>query len=194
MRVIAGSAKGTRLARPPGGVRPVADRVREGLFSSLGDLVAGARVLDLFAGTGALGIEALSRGASEAVFVDESPRALATTRENLRRTGFRDRAVVIRSEVGRALNRLGDRGFDLVFLDPPYELGPPELDADLAALGAGRLLGEGATVALTRGSKSSTIVIPLDWTVARRLAYGDTIVTLFRSRNTPRRLPRNLEV
>jgi 16S rRNA (guanine966-N2)-methyltransferase len=156
--------------------------------------VAGARVLDLFAGTGALGIEALSRGASEAVFVDESPRALATIRENLRRTGFRDRAVVIRSEVGRALNRLGDRGFDLVFLDPPYELGPPELDADLAALGAGRLLAEGATVALTRGSKSSTIVIPLDWTVARRLAYGDTIVTLFRSRNTPRRLPRNLEV
>jgi 16S rRNA G966 N2-methylase RsmD len=82
----------------------------------------------------------------------------------------------------------------MVFVDPPYELGPPQLDAHLAALGAGSLLSAGATVALTRGSRSSTVVIPVDWFVARRLAYGDSFVTLFRSRNLPQKLSRKQEV
>src|SRR6266516_2801561 len=96
MRVIAGSAKGVRLAPVPAGTRPMADRVREGLFSSLGDRVVDASVLDLFAGTGAVGIEALSRGARRAVFVDSAPGAVKAIHENLRRSKFQAKAAVRR--------------------------------------------------------------------------------------------------
>jgi 16S rRNA (guanine966-N2)-methyltransferase len=192
MRVIAGDARGTRLVRAPPGIRPVSDRVREGLFSSLGDRVRGARVLDLYAGTGAMGVEALSRGATEAVFVDRSPPALAAVRDNLARTKLGGRAIVRRSDVRKFLQGGPTHrdGFDLVFLDPPYGSAPPELDDVLALLDEKPLLREGFTVVLTRGSRSSNGVIPLHWAVARRLSYGDSVVTLFRSRN----LPRNLEV
>jgi 16S rRNA (guanine(966)-N(2))-methyltransferase RsmD len=148
-------------------------------------------VLDLYAGTGAVGIEALSRGAEEAVFVDRSPPALVAVRENLARTRLAERAAVQRFDVRTFLERAPDpRGYDIVFLDPPYESGPPELDGVLALLDVKPLLREGFTVVLSRGSRSSNSVIPLHWMVARRLAYGDSVVTLFRSRN----LPRNLEV
>jgi 16S rRNA (guanine966-N2)-methyltransferase len=187
MRVIAGSARGTRLGRVPAGVRPVSDRVREGLFSSLGDRLEGARVLDLYAGTGALGIEALSRGAEEAVFVDSSSDAVTVVRDNLARTGFDNRAAVRRSDVRRFLERrpADPEGFDLVFLDPPYESGGSELDPVLELLDVKPLLREGFTVVLSRGSRSSKDVIPLHWAVARRLSYGDSVVMLFRSRNLP---------
>jgi 16S rRNA (guanine966-N2)-methyltransferase len=169
----------------------VSDRVREGLFSSLGDRLEGARVLDLYTGTGALGIEALSRGAEEAVFVDGSPDAVIAVRDNLARTGLGDRAAVRRSDVRRFLEREpADHGFDLVFLDPPYESGGSELDPVLELLGAKPLLSDGFTVVLSRGSRSSKDVIPLHWAVARRLSYGDSVVMLFRSRN----LPRDVEV
>lgn len=183
MRVIAGSAKGTNLVRAPSGVRPVSDRAREGLFSSLRDRVDDARVLDLYAGTGAMGIEALSRGARQAVFVDRSPAAVAAIRDNLRRTGLDALASVRRSEVRRFLERerSGTPGFDLVFLDPPYDVGPSELDPVLALLDENPLLTGGFTVVLSRGSRSSNGVIPLHWVVARRLSYGDSVVTLFRS-------------
>jgi 16S rRNA (guanine966-N2)-methyltransferase len=197
MRVIAGSAKGTRLVRAPAGVRPVTDRVREGLFSSIGPRIEGVRVLDLYAGTGAVGIEALSRGAEHAIFVDRAPSAVAAVRDNLRRTGLEDRAMVRRSDVLAFLERAPkDGGFDLVFLDPPYEAGPSELDPVLAALDLKPLLREGFTVALSRGPRSSNGVIPLHWLVARRLIYGDSVVTLFRSRSLPRTpgTPRSMEV
>jgi 16S rRNA (guanine966-N2)-methyltransferase len=192
MRVIAGSAKGARLVRVPAGIRPVSDRAREGLFSSLGDLVEGARVLDLYAGTGALGVEALSRGAGEAVFVDRNPAAVRAVEENLARTSLGDRASIERSEVRRFLERRPSEraGFDLVFLDPPYEAGSAELDPVLSLLGVKPLLREGFTVVLSRGSRSSNSVIPLHWSVARRLSYGDSVVTLFRSRD----LQRDMEV
>jgi 16S rRNA (guanine966-N2)-methyltransferase len=192
MRVIAGSARGTRLGRVPAGVRPVSDRVREGLFSSLGGRLAGARGLDLYAGTGALGIEALSRGAEDAVFVDASPAAVTAVRDNLARTGLEDRATVHRSDVRRFLEReaADPEGFDLVFLDPPYESGGSQLDPVLELLDVNPLLREGFTVVLSRGSRSSKDVIPLHWAVARRLSYGDSVVMLFRSRN----LPRDVEV
>ena len=99
MRVIAGSAGGTRLASVPRGVRPTSDRVRESLFNSLGEFFEGGRVLDLYAGTGALGIEALSRGCGHAVFVERDRAARAVILENLRRTGFADRADVLGGEV-----------------------------------------------------------------------------------------------
>jgi 16S rRNA (guanine966-N2)-methyltransferase len=192
MRVIAGSARGTRLGHVPAGVRPVSDRVREGLFSSLGGRLEGARVLDLFAGTGALGIEALSRGAEDAVFVDSSPAAVTAVRHNLARAGLDERAVVRRSDVRRFLERrtADAEGFDFVFLDPPYDAGGAELDPLLALLDTKPLLRQGFTVVLSRGSRSSRYVIPLHWAVARRLSYGDSVVALFRSRN----LPRDVEV
>ena len=190
MRVIAGTAKGRRLVRVPPGVRPVSDKVREGVFSSLGDRVEGARVADLYAGTGALGIEALSRGAEGALFVERDPRAVAAVRENLERTGLASKAAVVRSEVNRFLRRPTASGFDLVFLDPPYDDG---VDAALALLDAEPLLRQGFTVVLSRGARSSNDVIPVHWTVARRLSYGDSVVTLFRSRDLPR-TPGNMEV
>ena len=195
MRVIAGSAKGIRLGRAPAGVRPVADRVREGFFSSIGARIEGARVLDLYAGTGAVGIEALSRGAEHTTFVDSAPSAVAAVRDNLRRTRLDDRAVVRRSDVRRFLERgrVDPSGFDLVFLDPPYDAGPPELDPVLALLDVKPLLRDGFTVALSRGTRSSNGVIPLHWLVARRLSYGDSVVTLFRSRSLPR-TPGSMEV
>jgi 16S rRNA (guanine966-N2)-methyltransferase len=191
MRVIAGTAKGMRLGRAPAGVRPVSDRVREGLFSSLGPRVEGARVLDLYAGTGAVGIEALSRGAEHGTFVDTASQAIAAVRENLRRTGFEGRGSVHRANVlaflQRFLGRTGEESpsFDLVFLDPPYDAGPAELDPVLAHLSESSLLREGFTVVLSRGTRSSNHVIPLHWDVARRLSYGDSVVTLFRSPGTP---------
>jgi 16S rRNA (guanine966-N2)-methyltransferase len=187
VRVIAGTAKGMRLGRAPAGVRPVSDRVREGLFSSLGPRVEGARVLDLYAGTGAVGIEALSRGAEHATFVDGAPGAVAAVRENLRRTALEGRSEVHRSDVLRFLQRTSGelRGFDVVFLDPPYDSGPAELDPVLDHLSESSLLREGFTVVLSRGSRSSNHVIPLHWHVARRLSYGDSVVTLFRSPGTP---------
>ena len=177
MRVIAGEAKGTRLARPAGGTRPVSDRAREGMFAALGDLVAGARCLDLYAGTGALGIEALSRGASHSLFVDSSAPAIRTIRENLSRTSFADRSEIVRADVGRFLARPGPT-FDLAFADPPYVMPAKKLQAVLAAL-LDRL-DRNATFVVTRSSRSSIDVIPVDFGVVRRLSYGDTLVLVCR--------------
>lgn len=178
MRVIAGSARGIRLAPVPPGVRPVSDRAREGLFSSLGAVPAGSRVLDLYAGTGALGIEALSRGAALAVFVERDPRAVRTIRENLRRTGLEGRARVHRADARGYLRGAGEHPFDLVFLDPPYAAPEAEVEAVLQALEAH--LSPGAVVALTGPRRGSTRVVPLHFELRRRLAYGDSLVFLYR--------------
>lgn len=122
MRVIAGTAKGHRLAVPPGrGTRPTSDRVREALFSSLQPRLRGARVADLYAGSGALGIEALSRGAAAVTFVERDARVHRVLRENLDHTGLGDRADVLVGDVAQAL-RAGPPGapFDIALLDPPY--------------------------------------------------------------------------
>ncbi len=144
-----------------------------------------------------MGIEALSRGAEHATFVDSSPSAVAAVRDNLRRAGFEGHGVVHRSNVRTFLERSAGPGFDLVFLDPPYEAGPAELGPVLAALDLSSLLREGFTVVISRGAKSSNGVIPLHWEVARRLSYGDSVVSLFRSRippGNPGDMPGNLEV
>ena len=175
MRVIAGSARGTRLGRPPGGTRPVSDRAREGLFSSLGELVVDARCLDLYAGTGALGIEALSRGAASGTFVDSSPAAARVIRQNLTRTHLEGR--VIRADVLRFLARPSGP-YDLVFLDPPYATPPARVRAAMEALRD--RLAPGARIAVTRPARSPTDVVPVDLQVERRLAYGDTLVLVCR--------------
>jgi 16S rRNA (guanine966-N2)-methyltransferase len=181
MRVIAGTAKGRRLGPVPPGVRPVSDRAREGLFASLADRVVEARCLDLFAGTGAVGIEALSRGASSCVFVDRSRAAVAAIRANLEKTGLADRGKVVAGDVLEHLRRgARDEPVELVFVDPPYDLEGPSLEACLAALDDGWLAGDGWTVVLTRGHKGSLPGVPLHWAAGRQLRYGDSLLTLYR--------------
>lgn len=139
MRVIAGELKGQRLVAPRGQrVRPTSDRVREAIFSALGERVEGARVLDLYAGTGALAIEALSRGAAAAVLVDRDTRPALG---NVQRLGLAARVELVRAEVERWLGQVSDRGgagkFDLVFVDAPYKLADrvaQELEIHLPAL------------------------------------------------------------
>lgn len=122
MRVIAGTARGRQLVAPrDSGTRPIADRVKETLFAILGDRTPDARVFDLYAGSGAIGIEALSRGAAHCDFVDVARQAVAAIRENLERTGLGDRGSVHQEDVVRHLAHLAAKAYDLVFLDPPYE-------------------------------------------------------------------------
>ena len=173
MRVIAGTARGTRLAPVPDGVRPTSDRVRESVFNSLGQFFEGGRVLDLYAGTGALGIEALSRGCEEAVFVERDRRARAVIRQNLERAGFAGRAEVVGGEVERQLGRLAGP-YSLIFADPPYRIAAAEVGGILYRLGA--LLGPGGRVVVESGEA------PAEGQggkkgVTRR--YGGTFVTVF---------------
>lgn len=123
MRVIAGSARGRRLRPVPGsGTRPVTDRVKESVFNIIGPELEGAAFLDLFAGTGAVGIEALSRGAAAATFVEKSPAAIAVIRENLAATGLAEAATVVRDDVFRYLRTTGEQ-FDIVYVAPPQYRG-----------------------------------------------------------------------
>lgn len=179
MRVIGGSAKGVRLAPVPEGTRPLSDRAREGLFSSLGPAVQDARVLDLFAGTGAVGIESLSRGAAHATFVDREARAISAIRANLDKAHVGDRAEVRRADVAGFLGRQTAPNATLAFLDPPYDAPVQQVEHVLALLDE-KGLSPGWTVVLTRPKRSSTIVIPVHWAVARRLAYGDSLVLVYR--------------
>lgn len=178
MRVIAGDLRGRRLFAPRTGVRPTSDRVRESLFAVLGPL-AGGCVLDLYAGTGALGIEALSRGAATAVFVDRAPGSLSVLRRNLAALALGDRSRVIRADVAAGLGRLQRAGesFDLVFADPPYEtLG---VEAVLAVLVEGRLLREGASVVVERGRRHPLAAVAGLAQIDER-SYGDTVITRLR--------------
>lgn len=129
MRVIAGKAKRISLAAPPGmDTRPTTDRIKETLFNMLQGSLADCLFLDLFAGSGAIGIEALSRGAKQAVFIEQDRTALACIRENLTRTKLTDQALVYPLEVIEGIHKLEKNGsvFDVIFLDPPYRTGEEE--------------------------------------------------------------------
>jgi 16S rRNA (guanine966-N2)-methyltransferase len=160
----------------------MSDMAREGLFASLGAAVEGARVLDLFAGTGAVGIEALSRGADSGVFVERNPKAVAMIRDNLARTKLGERGRVERAAVEAWLSRtaLPQQGFDLVTLDPPYEVDAPSIQRLFEAVGRGWLARQGWTVVLTRGHNSPQPAVPVHWAVRRQLRYGDSLLTLYR--------------
>jgi 16S rRNA (guanine966-N2)-methyltransferase len=180
VRVIAGSSKGTRLGAVPAGTRPVSDRAREGLFSSLGGRVAGAAVLDLFAGTGALGIEALSRGAASALFVDSAPAAVRVIGENLHRAKLGPEGMVRRQDTWAALRqKIGQ--FDVVFADPPYATPDDEVAALLAELAGQSVVVPSGLVVVTRGKGNDTPVIPVHWSAERRLSYGDSLVFVIRA-------------
>jgi 16S rRNA (guanine966-N2)-methyltransferase len=174
VRVVAGEFKGRRLHAPRSArTRPTADRVREALFSMLGD-VSGARVLDLFAGSGALGIEALSRGAESAVFVESNQQALAALRRNLEAVGAD--AEVRRQDVLRFLTR-PEGTFDLVFCDPPYDDAPRAAAALADALP--EIARENARI-VTESDKRNPLELSLPLLVER--AYGDTRIAIHSAR------------
>jgi len=174
VRIVAGDFKGRRLHAPRGGrTRPTADRVREALFSMLGD-VSGAHVLDLYAGSGALGIEALSRGAGGALFVERDQRALAALRRNLDAVGAH--ADVRRQDAMRFLARPEGR-FDLVFCDPPYDDAPRVAAALADALP--EITRENARI-VTESDKRNPLLLPLPLLVER--AYGDTRIAIHSAR------------
>jgi len=174
VRIVAGAAKGRRLKSPPGtATRPMMDRVKEAIFSSLGATVIGARVLDLYAGSGSLGLEALSRGAASATFVEWGREVARVLRTNIEAVGLG--GSVVPEKVEDYLRRPGS-AVDLAFVDPPYALALPSVEQTLGLL-ARRLAG-GATVVLHRRAGSGDPVLPDGLTMTRRRRYGDAEVTM----------------
>jgi len=179
LRVISGELRGRRLVVPPR-ARPMTDRVREALFSALGERVADVNVLDLFAGSGALAIEALSRGAAHAVLVDREPSAMAAIRKNLVSTKLLGRARSVRRPVSTALRTHAPREapFGLVFVDPPYALATAEVAAVLELLGAPGWLAPAATVVIERPAAERPPELPVGWVSTWQRSYGDTLVVI----------------
>jgi 16S rRNA (guanine966-N2)-methyltransferase len=177
MRVIAGELKGQRLVAPRGWkVRPTSDRVREAIFSALGERVAGARVLDLYCGTGALAIEALSRGAASAVLVDRDTRPALG---NVQRLGLDDRAELLRADVARWLGQVSSASFagkfDLVFIDAPYRLADrvvQDLNTHLP-----RLLAPEGRAVIESGARRPLRLDSLE--ALRQRRYGAADVTIY---------------
>jgi 16S rRNA (guanine966-N2)-methyltransferase len=171
LRITGGELGGRRIHAPKGQkLRPTTERVREAVFSILGD-VSGARVLDIFCGTGALAIEALSRGAAQATLVDTHPRA---ARENVQELGLIDRTTVIRSDAIRFLRRAEEASYDLVLCDPPYRLAD-RFTADLDPLIRGVLAESGRL--MTESSPDNPLQMELPLLTER--SYGDTLVRVY---------------
>jgi 16S rRNA (guanine966-N2)-methyltransferase len=182
LRVIAGDVGGQTLVAPRGErTRPTAGRVKEALFAALGaDRVVGASVLDAYAGSGALAIEALSRGAARAVLVDRDVGAVDAIRRNLRSTRLVGRARVQRRNVTAFLRDPPppEAPFDLVLLDPPYDLAPGELATVLEALAAPGWVSHDATVVVEQAAGSPLPPVPHGWEARWERAYGDTLVRI----------------
>lgn len=178
MRVITGKARGVQLKTPDGlQTRPTADRVKEALFSIINFDIPGARVLDLFGGTGQLGIEALSRGAKSAVFVDGSDKACALIRENLRRTKLADDGRVVRSDYLDYLDRCRET-YEIIFLDPPYA--EVFLENALKCITEIDILQSGGIIVTERPLGKE---LPWDfegYTRSRDYKYGNTLLTIYR--------------
>jgi 16S rRNA (guanine966-N2)-methyltransferase len=172
LRITGGELGGRRIRVPRGArdLRPTTERVREAVFAILGD-VSGARVLDLFCGSGALGIEALSRGASEATLVDTRP---AAARRNLESLGLTEHARAVRADAGRFLRRAEDGSFDLVLCDPPYRLAD-RLAADLDPLIRRALAKGGRVMVESPPERPLELSLPL----LTERTYGDTMVRIY---------------
>ena len=175
MRVVGGQFRGRRLRAPRGpDTRPATARVRESVFSALGGRVEGARVLDLYAGSGSLGIEALSRGGGSAVFVERSRSALDALRANVRSLGVADSVRVVSRDVGRFV--AGHReatGFDIVFADPPWDISSGRLAAILARVGD--WINPGGVVVITRRKGDAAPTIS-GLAVADQRRHGDALI------------------
>jgi 16S rRNA (guanine966-N2)-methyltransferase len=178
MRVIAGTLKGRRLAAPTWeGLRPTSDKLRETLFNILAPRVSGARVLDGYAGTGALGIEAISRGAAHVTFVERDRRAQALIAQNLTHCGIGHGYAIIRGGLARALTDLEDVSFDLVLLDPPYD----EPGDEPVAL-AGERLASGGLVVLEHRRRADTPVVAGGLVRTRQVISGDSALSFYEAR------------
>lgn len=180
-RIIAGTAGGRRIAVPSGrSTRPTSDRTREGLFAAvlatLGSL-AGTRVLDLYAGSGAVGLEALSRGATDALLIESDPATVQVIRANIETTGLPG-ATVIQDLVGRALRRGPGASAprDFVFADPPYAVADDELGHVLVTLEAAGWLAAGALVVVERDARSGAPPWPAGYVPDRSRRYGETVL------------------
>lgn len=180
VRVISGSAKGRPLKAVPGqGTRPTTDKVKEALFSMIGPYFDGGEALDLFAGTGGLGIEALSRGMERAVFVDIDRKSLDTIRQNLGAAKIEERAELYRNDATKALKALAKRGraFDLVFLDPPYRM--KNVEEYILIMEEGGLLRSGATVVVEHEASHAYPDQIGACSLLRRADYGETAVSIY---------------
>lgn len=172
MRVIAGSAKGRRLVGPnTRDTRPLTDRAKEGIFSAIGERVSGAEVLDLYAGSGSIGIEAISRGAAEATFVENAKPALEALRKNLADLGFEDRAKVFGRSVDAFL-RSAKGHYDLIFVDPPWVLEDSVVDRQMEAVAD--LGGAGCDLVLHRRRTDLAPPAPSGWSLHGTYRYGDS--------------------
>jgi len=176
-RVVAGRVGGRRIAVPPRGTRPTSERVREAIFSTVAARIdlEGARVLDLYAGSGALGIEALSRGAAHALFVESDRRAVAVLRRNLDELGLVD-GEVRAAKVTAVLSQPPDDGYELVLADPPYAMPGDELSGVLDSLARNGWLAAGALVAVERGARTGEPDWPAGVEQITTRRYGDTLV------------------
>ena len=183
MRVIAGTAGGLPLKTPRTDLRPTMDKVRGAIFDSLGEFVIGARVLDLFAGCGSLGIEALSRGAQSVTFIELDRRAVAAIEVNLSRTSLT--GEVLGADVFRYLDRAAPASFDLILADPPYAKAPAERDFTaelLASAGLRHTLTPDGFFVLEHLPGAALALDP-HWECVRDKRYGATAVALLRPRN-----------
>ncbi|MGW0464330.1 16S rRNA (guanine(966)-N(2))-methyltransferase RsmD [Streptomyces sp. NPDC003027] len=175
-RVIAGTAGGRRLAVPPGnGTRPTSDRAREGLFSTWESFhgLAGARVVDLYAGSGAVGLEALSRGASHALLVEADPRAAKTVRENIRTLGLPGAELRTGKAEQIVTGPAPAEPYDLVFLDPPYAVSDDDLREILLTLRSGGWIAEDALVTVERSTRGGEFGWPAGFEPLRARRYGE---------------------
>lgn len=173
LRIVAGSLKGRRIAAPDGGVvRPTSEKVREALFDILADRVQGARVLDAFAGSGAVGCEAISRGASEVVFVELDPGVALVLRANLAALHALDRGRVIVGDAVDACRHFRGAPFDIAFADPPYR--GDEAGRFLLAMGGSALLDRAGLVILERSARAAPLDAPPTLRRIREARYGDS--------------------
>ncbi|MBD9700022.1 16S rRNA (guanine(966)-N(2))-methyltransferase RsmD [Flavimobilis sp. GY10621] len=177
-RIVAGRAGGRSLKVPPKGTRPTSDRVREAMFSRLEhyDVVDGARVLDLFAGSGALGLEAASRGAAAVVLVDASRQAADVCRTNAAATGLTAVVTVVVDRAERVVAHPPAQPWDLVLVDPPYDLPDATVDALLEALAVDGALTPGAVVVVERSRRTAPPTWPTGWSEIAHKDYGETSI------------------
>ncbi|GAA1310207.1 DNA methylase [Planotetraspora silvatica] len=187
-RVIAGTAGGRRLAVPPGGsTRPTSDRAREGLFATVGSVfgsLGGLRVVDLYAGSGAVGLEALSRGAAHALLVESDARAVRTIKENIASLGLPG-AVLAPEKAERVVGRPCEEPYDFVFADPPYAVTDEAVVRVVEALRDNGWLAEDALVAVERESRGKDLVWPRGFEEDRVRRYGEASVWYGRAAGNP---------
>ena len=178
MRIISGTSKGRKLVTPRSQfLRPTSDRVKESIFNILQDEIVGKVVLDLFAGTGNLGIEALSRGAKKTIFVEKGRQALRLIQRNLTQFGLEERSEILPKDANRAIGILKQRGktFDLIFMDPPYEKGM--IEKTLMILTSHQIYHKDSILVIEHNRREPLSTVMEGWNLIRQRRIGDTLIS-----------------